>query len=110
MFQPVFNLAECNHRRYQPIVFTTFGNSECILLKSNCNEEGQTAYSNGSSSTDIACGCDYSQGYSFVIKPKHSCFCIPSEEDCTCFKVKCKKLSAGEFLFQNLCSIIWKCD
>ncbi|CAC5355627.1 unnamed protein product [Mytilus coruscus] len=93
VFQPLFNLAECNARRFQPIVFTTHGNSECILRKSKCSEEGQVVYSNGSSSIDIACRCDYTRGYAHVSKPQNSCFCIPSEEDCSCFRVNCTKLS-----------------
>lgn len=101
MFQPLFNLAECNDGRYQPVVFTTHGNSECFLIKSKCSEEGQVLYSNGSSSVDITCRCDYTQGYAFVSKPKNSCFCLPSEEDCSCFRVNCSKLSPGEIFFLN---------
>ncbi|CAC5403711.1 unnamed protein product [Mytilus coruscus] len=93
VFQPLFNLAECNNDTYQPIVFTTHGNSECILLKSNCDEEGQVVYSNDSSSKDITCRCDYTKGYAFVSKPKNSCFCNPSEEDCSCFRDNCNILS-----------------
>ncbi|XP_052074216.1 uncharacterized protein LOC127712064 [Mytilus californianus] len=93
VFQPLFNLAECNAGRYQPVVFTTHGNSECILRKSKCDEEGQVVYSNGSYSIDTACRCDYTQGYAFVAKPKNSCFCNPSEEDCSCFRDNCNILS-----------------
>lgn len=99
VFQPLFNLAECKAGRYQPIVFTTHGNSGCIFLKSNCDGDGQIVYNNGTSNNDIACRCDYTKGYVFVSKPKHSCFCIPSEEDCSCFRVKCTKLSPGEPCF-----------
>lgn len=97
VFQPLFNLAECNTDRYQPIVFTTHGNSDCIFLKSKCDGEGQVVYSNGSSGNDTACQCDYTKGYQFVSTPKHSCFCLPSEEDCSCFRLKCTNLSLGEF-------------
>ncbi|CAC5355628.1 unnamed protein product [Mytilus coruscus] len=93
VFQPLFNLAECNTDKYQPIVFTTYGNSDCIFLKSKCEEEGVVVYSNDSSGTDITCRRDYTEGYAFVSKPKNGCFCIPSEKDCTCFKVECTKLS-----------------
>ncbi|CAC5411134.1 unnamed protein product [Mytilus coruscus] len=93
VFQPLFNLAECNTDRYQPIVFTTHGNSECVFYKTKCSEEGQVVDSNGTSSNDITCRCDYTKGYAFVSKPKNGCVCIPSEEDCTCFKVECTKLS-----------------
>ncbi|XP_076108934.1 uncharacterized protein LOC143076921 [Mytilus galloprovincialis] len=94
VFQPLFNLAKCNVERFQPIVFTTHGNSKCILRKSECSEEGQVVYSNESSSIDTVCRCDYTRGYAHVSKPQNRCFCIPSEEDCSCFKVECTQLSA----------------
>ncbi|CAG2204195.1 unnamed protein product [Mytilus edulis] len=94
VFQPLFNLAECNSGRYQPIVFTTHGNSECIYSQSKCTAEGQVVFSNGSARTDTTCRCDYTKGYAFVTRPKNSCFCNPSDEDCSCFRVTCTKLSA----------------
>lgn len=97
MFQPLFNLAECNTGRYQPIIFTTHGNSRCIFLKSKCDEEGQVVYSNGSTINDTTCRCDYTQGYAFVSKPKHNCFCNPLKEDCSCFRANCPNLLSGEF-------------
>ncbi|CAG2188188.1 unnamed protein product [Mytilus edulis] len=95
VFQPLFNLAECDAERYQPIVFTTHGNSECIYSKSKCADEGQVVYSNGSSSADTACRCDHTNGYAFVTRPKNSCFCKPSEEDCSCVRVTCTNLPRG---------------
>ncbi|CAG2249017.1 unnamed protein product [Mytilus edulis] len=95
VFQPLFNLAECNAGRYQPIVFTTHGNSECIYSKSKCADEGQLVFSNDSSSADTACRCDYTKGYAFVTRPKNRCFCNPSDEDCSCFRSTCTTLSAG---------------
>ncbi|XP_071141335.1 uncharacterized protein [Mytilus edulis] len=113
VFQPLFNLAECNVRRYQPIVFTTQGNSQCIYRKSKCAEEGQVIFNNGSSSRDVTCRCDYTQGYAFVTKPKNSCFCTPSEEDCSCYRSTCTKLSQdyqcitdGETLLNGTCKEI----
>ncbi|CAG2192622.1 unnamed protein product [Mytilus edulis] len=94
VFQPLFNLANCSADRYQPIVFTTYGNSECILRKSECAGEGQVVYSNESYSKDITCHCDYTKGYTFVSRPKNTCFCKPSTEDCSCFRVKCSNLSS----------------
>ncbi|XP_063417376.1 uncharacterized protein LOC134699908 [Mytilus trossulus] len=38
---------------------------------------------------DTTCGCDSSQGYIFVIKPEHNCYCMPSKEDCSCHKLSC---------------------
>ncbi|CAG2214547.1 unnamed protein product [Mytilus edulis] len=95
VFQPLFNLAECDTGRYQPIVFTTHGNSECIYSKSKCADEGQLVFSNDSSSADTACRCDYTKGYAFVTRPKNRCFCNPSDEDCSCFRSTCTTLSAG---------------
>ncbi|CAC5371715.1 unnamed protein product [Mytilus coruscus] len=110
VFQPLFNLAECNIGRYQPIVFTTHGNIECLLIKSKCTGEGQVVYNNGSNSTDITCRCDYKKGYAFVSRPKNTCFCIPSEEDCSCLSVTCPQLSPdyqciteGEILMNKAC-------
>ncbi|CAG2209594.1 unnamed protein product [Mytilus edulis] len=94
VFQPLFNLANCSAERYQPVVFTTHGNSECILRKSKCAGEGQVVYNNGSYSIDTACRCDYTRGYAFVSRPKNTCFCKPSTEDCSCFRVKCSNLSS----------------
>ncbi|CAC5411139.1 unnamed protein product [Mytilus coruscus] len=93
VFQPLFNIAECKAGRYQPIVFNTHGNSECILLNSKCDEEGQVVYRNGTSDHDITCRCDYTKGYAFVSKTENNCFCKPAEEDCSCFRVKCTELS-----------------
>ncbi|CAC5425688.1 unnamed protein product [Mytilus coruscus] len=41
--------------------------------------------------TMTTCGCNSSKGYRFVIKPRNNCFCIPSEEDCICYKVTCNE-------------------
>ncbi|XP_076084378.1 uncharacterized protein LOC143055120 [Mytilus galloprovincialis] len=113
VFQPLFNLAECNSGRYQPIVFTTHGNSECIYSQSKCTEEGQVVFSNGSARTDNTCRCDYTKGYAFVTRPKNSCFCNPSYEDCSCFRDTCTKLSAdyqcitdGEIMVNSTCQEI----
>lgn len=102
MFQPLFNLANCSAGRFQPIVFTTHGNSGCIFTKSKCAEEGHVVHNSSSFSSDTSCRCDYTKGYAFVSKPKNTCFCIPSKEDCTCFRVKCPKLSPGEFVISKI--------
>ncbi|XP_076084360.1 uncharacterized protein LOC143055097 [Mytilus galloprovincialis] len=94
VFQPLFNLAVCDAGRYQPIVFTTHGNSDCIYSKSKCADEGQLVFSNDSSSADTACRCDYTQGYTFVTRPTNRCFCNPSDADCSCYRSTCTKLSA----------------
>ena len=56
---------------------------------SSCKGEGQTVINNGTAISDRQCGCDYSNGYDFVTKPKHPCFCVPSEEDCSCYFRSC---------------------
>ncbi|XP_076084515.1 uncharacterized protein LOC143055269 [Mytilus galloprovincialis] len=113
VFQPLFNLAKCNDGRYQPIVFTTHGNSECIYSKSKCADEGQLVFSNDSSSADTACRCDYTKGYAFVTRPKNRCFCNPSDEDCSCFRSTCTTLSAdyqcvtdGDIMVNSTCQKI----
>ncbi|CAC5411141.1 PPP1R3 [Mytilus coruscus] len=113
VFQPLFNIAKCKIDRYQPIVFTTYGNSECIMLKSKCDDEGQILHNRGSPSTDTACRCDYTKGYAFISSPANRCFCIPSEEDCSCFRVTCVKLSPdyrciahGEMIAKPTCQEI----
>ncbi|XP_071150395.1 uncharacterized protein [Mytilus edulis] len=77
--------------RFQPwpITFYTNVSTNCIFLKSKCNEEGQVLYGNGNRNTDATCRCDYTRGYDFLKKPRNPCFCIPSEEDCSCYLKKC---------------------
>ncbi|VDI09723.1 Hypothetical predicted protein [Mytilus galloprovincialis] len=79
----------CNRTRYQPFKFSMDGNSDCVFLKSMCSEDGQIVYSNGTTKTDITCRCDYTRGYNFVKIPKHTCYCDPSREDCSCYKKPC---------------------
>ncbi|CAC5389062.1 unnamed protein product [Mytilus coruscus] len=82
----------CSSERYQPwpIKFYTNVSTNCIFLKSTCNEEGQVIYGNGNRNTDITCRCDYNRGYDFVVKPRNPCFCVPSEEDCSCYLKMCQ--------------------
>lgn len=89
VLRPFKDFAECDLHRYQPLVFTTAGNSDCVYQKSKCNEDGQVVFNNGTVVRDIRCRCDYKNGYTFVTKPKNLCYCIPSEEDCSCYKTKC---------------------
>ena len=80
---PVINVGDCSNNRYQPLKFTTNGNSDCVFLKSFCEEEGQVIANNGTSSTDRSCRCDYTRGYVYVTPPSDICSCVPSSEDCT---------------------------
>ncbi|XP_052097431.1 uncharacterized protein LOC127732433 [Mytilus californianus] len=91
VFQPIFNQAQCTYKRYQPFLFSTDGSSNCVYHKSFCNEEGQYVFNKGSFNNDTTCGCNSSKGYKFIIKPRNNCFCIPSEEDCSCHKVTCNE-------------------
>lgn len=53
------------------------------------------------SGEDTTCRCDNSRGYSFVLQPKHSTYCVPSEEDCSCHTNLCVDgniLNAGTVL------------
>ena len=93
--------ASCGMDKYQPFKFVTKGNTDCILLKSKCSDEGQLIHNKGNSSSDSMCRCDYTKGYAFVKKPSALCFCNPVIEDCSCFKVQCKNgsfLTPGKYL------------
>lgn len=90
----------CPHNLYQPFVFFTNRASNCELKYSFCSGKGQVVSNNGTTSTDRQCRCNYANGYSYVIKPKNVCSCIPSEEDCSCFRKICSKnhiLSPGMY-------------
>ncbi|CAC5377872.1 unnamed protein product [Mytilus coruscus] len=94
----------CSTERYQPssINFYTNVSTNCIFLKSACNEEGQVVNDNRNRNTDTTCRCDYTNGYNFLVKPRNPCFCIPSEEDCSCYLKTCLdstfKLSPAHFI------------
>ncbi|CAC5420917.1 unnamed protein product [Mytilus coruscus] len=81
----------CDLERFQPFKFKTEGNSRCVFEKSVCNEEGQVNLKNGTTISDRTCRCDYTDGYAFVTTPANICYCVPSQEDCSCFKKPCKE-------------------
>ncbi|CAG2209729.1 unnamed protein product [Mytilus edulis] len=85
----------CSVERYQPfpIKFFTNASTNCIYLKSFCNEEGQVAYDPGNRNTDTTCRCDYRRGYDFLVKPNNPCFCKPLLEDCSCYLKTCSNSS-----------------
>ncbi|CAG2195661.1 unnamed protein product [Mytilus edulis] len=64
--------------------------TNCIYAKSLCSEEGQIVYTEDSSKNDKTCRCDYRRNYSFTKTPKHVCYCIPTEEDCSCYIKACQ--------------------
>lgn len=92
IYEPFFNKAYCSYERYQPFPFSTDGSSKCLYQKTFCSEKGQYVFQKGSIRSDISCGCDLTRGYEFVSMPKHECYCIPSEEDCSCQKIPCNDL------------------
>lgn len=79
----------CSDKRYQPYPFNTLRNIKCVFIKSFCNEEGQVTVKNGLAFEDRVCNCDYSKGYAFTLTPRKLIYCIPSEEDCSCYKKSC---------------------
>ncbi|VDI79109.1 Hypothetical predicted protein, partial [Mytilus galloprovincialis] len=81
----------CSLERFQPWPITYYTNvsTNCIFLKSKCNGEGQIVYGNGTRNSDTSCRCDYTLGYDFLTRPRNQCFCIPSEEDCSCYLKTC---------------------
>lgn len=79
----------CEKNFYQPFPFNSSGNSRCVYQKSHCSEAGQVIYSNGTTKANIECRCDHMQGYDFLHRPKNLCFCVPSDEDCTCYLKIC---------------------
>lgn len=73
--------------------------SDCIYTKSLCSEMGQIVNNVESSKEDRTCRCDYKKNYSFLKTPRNPCFCIPAEEDCSCYIKSCPvnfTLSAGK--------------
>ncbi|CAC5389986.1 unnamed protein product [Mytilus coruscus] len=85
-----FSRGNCLKQRFQPFIFWTNGSvSDCIYAKSICSEEGQVEYKDSSSKDDRVCRCDSEKNYSFVKTPRNVCFCIPTEEDCSCYHKLC---------------------
>ncbi|CAG2215912.1 ABCC1 [Mytilus edulis] len=81
----------CVSSRYQPRPLFTYERNECLYEKSSCTEEGQIIFSNGSAIDDRTCRCDYTKGYAFISTPINKCYCVPSKEDCSCYKIECLK-------------------
>ncbi|CAC5381696.1 unnamed protein product [Mytilus coruscus] len=79
----------CSEYKFQPFKFWTNGSSDCVYKKTSCNQEGQMIHNNGTLQTDRVCRCDYTKNYDFVYKPINGCFCMPSTEDCSCYRKPC---------------------
>ncbi|CAG2210867.1 unnamed protein product [Mytilus edulis] len=97
-----FRNVRCSDGRYQPVRFWSNQSSVCMNLKSECNYFGEIVYNNRSTIYDATCRCDYTRGYAFVSEPQNKCFCIPSEEDCSCYIKECStntSLSPVSFIY-----------
>lgn len=97
----------CVTDRYQPIRLWSNVSSQCIYKKSQCIGNGQIMYQNGTEESDSSCRCDLTRGYDFINKPRNASFCIPSEEDCSCYKKKCPHdgvLSSGKKFVEDAMS------
>lgn len=94
-----FSRGYCLSNRFQPIRFWTNGSmSDCVFAKSICSGDGQLVFNDDSTKEDRSCRCDYKKNYSFIKTPRHLCYCIPTEEDCSCYVRSCpvnQTLSAG---------------
>ncbi|CAG2208090.1 unnamed protein product [Mytilus edulis] len=54
-----------------------------------CSEEGQIIFNNGTFRDDRSCRCNFKKGFALNITTQHPCQCIPSKEDCSCYKKHC---------------------
>ncbi|CAC5398637.1 unnamed protein product [Mytilus coruscus] len=84
-----FRNVVCSDGRYQPIRFWSNRDTDCLFSKTKCSEIGQLMHDNKSTENDATCRCDYTNGYAFVSQPINRCFCIPSQEDCSCYNKQC---------------------
>ncbi|XP_071164577.1 uncharacterized protein [Mytilus edulis] len=80
---------KCEAEKYQPFNFLSNVNHRCYFVKSYCAEEGQIEHMKGDELSDRTCKCDYTKQYAFHTIPRNKVFCIPSEEECTCFQKTC---------------------
>lgn len=86
-----FDGVPCDETHYQPFKYSSSNGNICVFLKSTCNDKGQIESTDGLTTSDRTCRCDYRFGFSFVTQPHKSCFCVPSEEDCSCYYKECGK-------------------
>ena len=83
----------CPVGRFQPFALWANDSSQCLFVKSLCEEEGQIITSRGTTLSDQTCQCDFSYGYHFISEPKDLCGCVPSSEDCSCYFDRQKQLT-----------------
>ncbi|CAG2193382.1 unnamed protein product [Mytilus edulis] len=82
----------CPLDHYQPFHVVSNLTVGCALQKTKCSGEGQVVYEDNDPKRDTTCRCDYTKGYGFVEPPRNNCFCIPSQEDCTCYVKTCRNM------------------
>lgn len=96
------NSEACHEGTFQRHPYKSNTQCACMETKGHCNETGQVVASNGSTTEDRTCRCDFRRGYKFSIKPSNECFCQSSSEDCTCKKIECEtgyRLSPGTWIY-----------
>ncbi|VDI54062.1 Hypothetical predicted protein [Mytilus galloprovincialis] len=81
----------CSKYKYQPYKLWSNSSSDCEFLKDECSEIGQIMCNLGSTLIDRTCRCNHKKGYAFVTPPRNSSFCMPAEEDCSCYLKICKE-------------------
>ncbi|VDI12115.1 Hypothetical predicted protein, partial [Mytilus galloprovincialis] len=90
IFSGYFTRGKCNQSRFQPFKFKTNASmSDCVYAKSICSEAGQIMHNNDSAKSDITCRCNHRKNFSFVTSPRNLWYCIPIEEDCSCYVKSC---------------------
>ncbi|VDH92868.1 Hypothetical predicted protein [Mytilus galloprovincialis] len=97
LYEGGLNSKHCPDDQYQPMPYASNEdnkNDKCMYLKTQCNGEGQLIHDlSEKPDKDRTCRCDYSRGYDFVYKPRNRCYCIPTEEDCSCYQKPCNNNS-----------------
>ncbi|XP_071164677.1 uncharacterized protein [Mytilus edulis] len=97
LYEGGLNSKHCPDGQYQPMPYASNEdnkNDKCLYLKTRCNGEGQLIHDiSEKPDKDRTCRCDYSRGYDFVYKPRNRCYCIPTEEDCSCYRKPCNNNS-----------------
>ena len=86
----LINTVPCREGTFQRHPYKSNTQCACNETKGHCNETGQIVASNGSTTEDRTCRCDFRRGYKFSTKPPNECVCKSSSEDCTCIKEECK--------------------
>ena len=92
----------CHEGTFQRHPYESNTQCACNETKGHCNKTGQVVASNGSTTEDRTCRCDFRRGYKFSTKPSNECVCQSSSEDCTCIKEECKteyRLSPGTWIY-----------